>query len=98
MTSLFVGGEELEEKCGATGLPIGPERILRNFAATLPALPGIHALGITPRDGIEDQERLSGMVGTPLGRCEQCAAHSLATDAAMHQHLGDVAAVGLILR
>src|SRR5580704_19557778 len=58
MGAVGSGSQEFEKNGGRTGPAVGPQRVVRNFATALPALPRIEALGVTT-GGIEHQQRLA---------------------------------------
>src|ERR1700693_6067700 len=89
--------KKLEEDLGGAGATAGPERVVGNLTRGLAPLASIETLGIAAR-GIEHQQTLPEAQCQPFGRLEQRRSDAVTPRTPMHQHLGNVAAMRLVLR
>src|SRR5580658_1422377 len=92
------GAQLLEEYGGGAGPSVRPQRVVRDFPATLPPRALIKALAVAVRHGIEYQESFAGLDSRALGRRQQRRPQTAAARAPVHLHLRDVAAMRLVLR
>src|SRR5713226_9941120 len=92
-----IGSSELAiVDAGAAETTARPQRVVGDDPGQGPTQPCVEALGIAAR-GVENQQRLAGPAGFSLGGAHQRGPDTMAARASVHQHLGDVGAMGLVL-
>src|SRR5262245_44488400 len=87
--------QELEVDRRGAGGAVGHQGVVGDAPAPLPTLPRVQALGIGG-GRVEHEQRLARAERVVLGGREQRRTDAAAASAAEHEHLGEVAAVGLV--